>query len=167
MSQKRFALRPLRLTRQATNDEVERRSVQRGFVATMETARKKESVADACDTGRGECVDDTVLDEPMPVDEPTLYELESKSSVTAWNTVRSSVLDVVTESCAMTIEQKCFRCKGEAILRCLQCGPLGFFCESCFSELHQVLNIFHLPERWQVSFVKSSCLIICDTCVSE
>ena len=106
MSQKRFALRPLRLTRQATSDEVERRSVQRGFVATTETARKKESVADACDTGRGECVDDTVLDEPMPVDEPTLYELESKSSVTAWNTVRSSVLDVVTESCAMTIQQK-------------------------------------------------------------
>ena len=71
MSQKRFALRPLRLTRQATNDEVEQRSVQRGFLATMETSRKKESVADACDTGRGECVDDTVLDEPMPVDEPT------------------------------------------------------------------------------------------------
>ena len=35
MSQKPFALRPLRLTRQATNDEVERRSVQRGFLATM------------------------------------------------------------------------------------------------------------------------------------
>ena len=140
MSHWRLALRgPLRLTRQTTDDEVERRSVQRGFSAAMRTA---ELAPDSCDPAPGGCVDDQVQDEldepeavdnePIPVDEPTSYELESKSSVAGWEEVRSSVLNVLTESCAMKIGQGCLKCKQDAYLRCLQCGPLGFFVRVAF-----------------------------------
>ena len=50
----------------------------------------------------------------------------------------------------MKIGQECLNCKKEAGLRCLGCAPAAFFCEDCFSDLHMVVNIFHVPERWQV-----------------
>ena len=88
--------------------------------------------------------------EPIADDDPTTHELERKASVAAWEDVRESFLHVFTESFAMKIGQECLNCKKEAGLRCLGCGPAAFFCEDCFSDLHMVVNIFHVPERWQV-----------------
>ena len=100
------------------------------------------------DCGVGHC--DVSLVPSTELNEPTSYELECKASVGAWEEIRPSVLHVVTESSAMRIRQQCLNCKQNAILRCLQCGPVAFFCEDCFSDLHRRLNIFHLAEKWEV-----------------
>ena len=163
MSYKRFSLRPLRLTYQTTGDITECRDIHRGLINVDEVPAHKhipeegnKADADTCqsipeqehkslDCGVGHCdVSSTELDEP------TSYELECKASVGAWEEIRPSVLHVVTESSAMRIRQQCLNCKQNAILRCLQCGPVAFFCEDCFSDLHRRLNIFHLAEKWEV-----------------
>ena len=78
----------------------------------------------------------------MPVDEPTLYELESKSSVTAWNTVRSSVLDVVTESCAMTIEQNASDVKERLFSDAYNVDHWGSFARVVFQNYIKILTFF-------------------------
>lgn len=165
MSYKRFNLRPLRLTFQTTNDVTECRDVHRGLTCSGEVdgapSRKEGCEVDAV----GNTVSDQAhesLDwvnnhcDPSAVasaelDEPTSFELECKATVAAWEEIRPSVLHVITESCAMKIGQHCLNCKQNAILRCLLCGPVAFFCEACFLDLHRRLNIFHVAEKWEVS----------------
>ena len=82
--------------------------------------------------------------------EPTGHELESRSSVEGWEAIRIGLRNVVTESAAMPLEQKCFMCCDQASLRCPQCGPLGFYCCDCFKKAHCHVNVFHVAEKWEV-----------------
>ena len=82
--------------------------------------------------------------------EPTGHELESKASAAGWAVVRGGILTAVTEAAAMPLSQICHNCEHSATYRCQQCGPLGYFCEGCFLRSHSSMNIFHVPEKWEV-----------------
>ena len=82
--------------------------------------------------------------------EPTEHELSCKSSVAGWEGIRLKLRTSVTEGAAMPLGQKCIMCEETACYRCQQCGPLGYFCSSCFMKLHSRINIFHVPEQWEV-----------------
>ena len=77
---------------------------------------------------------------PTELEEPTSCELECKASVAAWEKVRHSMLHIVTESGAMQSGQKCLLCEKHAVLTCVNCGPVAFYCEGCFSDLHKYVN---------------------------
>ena len=55
--------------------------------------------------------------------EPTMYELECKSSVSGWEKIRPNMLTAVTEFTAMPFDQLCLNCQGTASIRCQRCGP--------------------------------------------
>ena len=44
---------------------------------------------------------------PSVTEEPTAYELESKSVVAGWQKIRGDVLKVVTEAAALPLDQSC------------------------------------------------------------
>lgn len=81
---------------------------------------------------------------------PSLYEIEQRSSVTAWEKLRSGFLSIATECSAMPVDQICLICKSAAVLRCQRCGPSIYYCFDCFSRQHEIANIFHMPEEWKV-----------------
>ena len=81
----------------------------------------------------------------------TYDELESRSMVAGWNEIRESALNAITETAAMPLEQACINCNSIALLRCRQCGPLGFYCLGCFQKYHKCVNFLHIPEKWEVN----------------
>ena len=83
--------------------------------------------------------------------EPTEHELACKASVAGWKGVQEELRVIVTQSAAMPPGQLCF-CEEAACLRCQQCGPRGFFCSPCFTKVHGHINIFHVPEKWEVRY---------------
>ena len=64
--------------------------------------------------------------------EPTGYEIESRSNVMGWWEIAQSMLEAVTEAYAMEPNQMCDICGNEVVFRCQQCGPVGFFLSGLF-----------------------------------
>ena len=60
--------------------------------------------------------------------------------------------NIVTKSGAMQSGQKCLLCEKHAVMRCVNCGPVVFYCEGCFSDLHKYVNTLHVAEKWEVSY---------------
>ena len=88
------------------------------------------------------------------VNEPTGYELENRAYIAGWTAIRDGIQTAVTEAAAMPVSQMCINdCGKLASLRCQSCGPLAYFCESCFSRNHSTVNIFHVPEKWEVIII--------------
>ena len=84
-------------------------------------------------------------------EEPSGYMLERQSDEVGWRNIHQQFLKAVTETAAMPNNQVCCQCKKVvASLRCERCGPLGFFCQSCFKQCHNGINIYHTPEKWEV-----------------
>ena len=84
------------------------------------------------------------------VQEPTCYEVESRAAVAGWESVRKGMLAAVTETSAMPIGQVCLHCNATALMRCRQCGPLGYYCSACLLLCHSTVNVFHVAEKWEV-----------------
>lgn len=82
--------------------------------------------------------------------EPSLHEIQSKVSVSAWQQLRERILTVTTESSAMPVGQICICCENQASFRCVKCGPFAFYCFECFSRQHRTANFFHVAEEWDV-----------------
>ena len=82
--------------------------------------------------------------------EPTEHELACRASVAGWKEVQEELRKAVTQSAAMPLGQLCIFCEEAACVRCRQCGPRGFFCSPCFTKMHSNINIFHVPETWEV-----------------
>ena len=82
-----------------------------------------DSPAGGMSTGEEDGIDFNMWDrEPSPG--PGLYEFSQKASVSAWESIRKSILKVVTESNAMPKNQLCICCREVlATFRCVQCGP--------------------------------------------
>ena len=93
---------------------------------------------------------DVATSEDSNLIEPTAYEVESKASASAWAMIRNGILVAVTETSAMPIGMKCLLCQSMASYRCQQCGPLVFFCEECSKKSHNITNLFHVLEKWEV-----------------
>ena len=60
------------------------------------------------------------------------------------------IINAITETAAIPLEQACINCNSTASLRCRQCGPLGFYCLQCFQICHKCVNFLHVPEEWEV-----------------
>ncbi len=73
-----------------------------------------------------------------------------KSSVEGWNEIRDLILITATERAALEKGQICSICSELASQRCQRCGPFAFFCSECFTNAHEVTNIFHLAEKWEI-----------------
>ncbi len=89
---------------------------------------------------------------PSDLVEPTSHELESRASVAGWESVRSVILNAVTEAAAMPLGQICLHCEATASIRCKQCGPFGYYCLECFLGCHNTVNLFHIAEKWEVQY---------------
>lgn len=83
--------------------------------------------------------------------QPSLHAIKQAANVKSWEKIRSSLLWVVTESQSMPVDQHCVFCPTLAKYRCLECGPIAYFCSECLGEYHSKINIFHTPEVWDVS----------------
>lgn len=94
--------------------------------------------------------DELFLDPAGTEPESTEHELRCLSSVEGWESIRDGLRKAVTESAAMPLDQRCVNCNEPASLRCQRCGPLGFYCSSCFGMLHCQVNVLHIPEKWEV-----------------
>ena len=155
MAYRHLTLRPLKLTHRTTDDVTRCVDIHRGMDESGSIPLQC-SISDVEDTL--DLHEQSVL-ASAELEDPTSYELECKASVAAWEEVRSSIFIAVTESYAMQNNQKCFNCENSAILRCVRCGPVAFYCEKCFSEFHKSVNIFHVAEKWEVS--DDTCFLHC------
>lgn len=82
--------------------------------------------------------------------EPSLLEIQSKASISAWQQLREKILVITTESSAMPVGENCMYCDDQAQFRCIKCGPFSYYCLLCFRQWHQTSNFFHIAERWEV-----------------
>ena len=85
--------------------------------------------------------------------DPSLHEIKQSANVESWRKIRSSLLKAFTESHSMHNEKKCVLCPSPAKYRCVECGPLVYFCPPCLGEAHSKTNLFHTPEVWDVSCI--------------
>lgn len=76
------------------------------------------------------------------------YSLVRKRQREAWSKLLPSFVRVTTENFVLATALMCFICNGPATMRCLDCGPLVYYCESCCQMEHQLRNIYHTPEWW-------------------
>lgn len=84
---------------------------------------------------------------------PTLHEIKQAANAEAWKSIRHDILHAATESYAMPVEQHCTACcKDDATYRCTECGPSVYYCPQCLWNSHSKANIFHTPEKWDVSY---------------
>ena len=160
MAYSRFTLPALRLTKRPTSGLKSVSSLQRGVSSEQLPNRdekevdqtKVQSSHDIYDTSDPfEDPDDSFTYAPVcDPNEPTGHELECKSMVSGWQKIQNNILETITELAAMPPGQTCLNCEKLAIFRCQQCGPMGFFCQECFQAYHKYVNIFHIPERWEV-----------------
>lgn len=87
-------------------------------------------------------------DDPMP----SLYSVKQRISSDAWEGVRELLRMACVESHILPENQVCVACSStEANIWCRRCGANAFFCEECWRASHERVNIFHVPEFWEVT----------------
>lgn len=75
-----------------------------------------------------------------------------QNSAKNWESIRSSLLNVIIESECIPLGRTCFVCNvAPAIFRCISCGIGQYFCENCVESLHKNVCVFHVVEQWKVS----------------
>ena len=92
--------------------------------------------------------------------EPTVYELQQRATVAAWEQLPGKMLSIAVENCALPVGQNCLTCINPAKFRCERCGPLVFYCFDCFCNQHETTNFFHVAEEWEVGR-PWVCLTVC------
>ena len=146
-----FSLPPLKLTLRPTSGGRSTQLIQRTVSSSQSTPKELNQVEhhenSAVDAGGfiNFTQDDLV--------EPTGHELETKSLISGWNAIRSNILNAVTGAAAMPLAQLCLHCEATASLRCQRCGPMGYFCPECFKKFHNIVNVFHVAQKWQVIII--------------
>lgn len=76
-------------------------------------------------------------------DEKKKYYNEQVSLEENWNSITETIFKRIIESQGFLENPFCIKCKKEAFLRCLDCGPNVYFCYDCDIYFHDVINIFH------------------------
>ena len=67
-----------------------------------------------------------------------------------WGKLRKSALHAVVEGKSMLPQTQCVHCNNAgAEIRCVQCGPSVFLCQSCAIFIHKY-SYSHTPELWKV-----------------
>ena len=152
----RLKLPPFKVT-QRTGAGVVNRSLPRGrkdsvpvkVSAGFETQKEEEEEQE-----KGDGLMEMVTDENSACQDESgavsLHAIKQKAATEAWSHVRSALLKAAVESSAMPADQCCINCYDSATHRCLQCGPLAYYCYECFVAAHSRVNFFHTGEIWKV-----------------
>ncbi|GES73169.1 hypothetical protein GLOIN_2v1886648 [Rhizophagus clarus] len=98
---------------------------------------------------------DTIDNEYMEIDEnvdcylPLFHEKKQKylndqiSLTKNWESISETIFKGIIKSQGFFEKSPCIKCKKEAFLKCLDCGPNVYFCNECDRFFHDVINIFH------------------------
>ena len=151
MSYRKFSLPPLRVTQRPTAAPKLSTLIQRG--GRSQAVPDVSTDPEAGDLAPNEPSFENEHNIGITPDllEPTEHELGCRSSVAGWDKIRDGIRMAVTENHAMPLGQVCIVCDDPSCLRCQQCGPFAYYCYPCFRKLHGYVNIFHIPEQWEVS----------------
>lgn len=68
-----------------------------------------------------------------------------------WADLRDGLFQIGMSHSTMPSEIHCYVCKAAAMIRCHDCAPDTYFCQSCGMDIHRDINLFHMPEKWTVS----------------
>lgn len=71
------------------------------------------------------------------------YYNEQISLMENWKSIIPITFNSIIEGQGFSENSFCIKCKKEAILKCLDCGPNIYFCYDCDIFFHDVINIFH------------------------
>jgi len=71
------------------------------------------------------------------------YQQKQNILTSNWKIVLDDIYNVMLENEAIPSNATCFNCSNSAVLRCLDCGPKIFYCNSCFEIFHHKVNLFH------------------------
>ena len=162
---KHFKLPPFKLTQRSAAG-VQVQDVHRGASSQQSPSDERGSLAQdnpASNQCQSSLLEPSAFSQgnPVPLDEPTHHELQSKASVRGWEKLRNGMLSAATESSAMPIGQLCLLCPEPAIFRCQECGPLMHYCSDCFRKQHEKANFYHVAEKWEVRYATESKSIVC------
>ena len=83
---------------------------------------------------------------------PTQTDHTKRKTIMAekWNCIRSNVTKVLIEGFGLLVGVYCNNCGESANIKCVQCGPLSFYCQMCAVEAHKSSLYHHLPKIWKV-----------------
>lgn len=151
---RKSAVPALKVTRWSTSGEKSTSSVHRRLDNTnTEATSDQPQIPRLGNELQNPIMDFEMMSHMQDNSEPTEHELSCLSSVAGWDEIRDKLRTAVTENAAMPQGQICINCAEIAWFRCQRCGPLGYFCSlSCYSHLHSGISLFHVPEKWEVSF---------------
>lgn len=153
---RKLVLPAFKVTKRSTVGYIVERNVPRGFKSKEKEPVRPQDTPEVSTSG-----EDGIDFNGEPSLGPGLYEISQKASVSAWESIRKSILKAVTESNAMPKNQLCTCCNEVlATFRCVQCGPCIYFCASCLPRQHLQSNIFHMPEQWKVCSEREVCLYL-------
>ena len=96
---------------------------------------------------------------------PSLYSIEERAKVASWKYIRKEIIDTMVENEAMPLSQLCIICSiKDAVCRCIQCGPIAYYCIDCLRNSHSCVNFLHTPEKLEVcihySFIMLTFIIL-------
>jgi hypothetical protein len=60
-----------------------------------------------------------------------------------WKAVLNNIYNIMLDNEAIPNNATCLNCNDFAVLRCIDCGPKIFYCNSCFEIFHHKVNLFH------------------------
>ncbi len=73
-----------------------------------------------------------------------------------WESITETIFKGIIKNQGFSEKSLCIKCKKEASLRCLDCGPNIYFCYECDTYFHNIINIFHqrITKNNQVTPIK-------------
>ena len=80
--------------------------------------------------------------------------LRQETLAEKWEELRNKLFNTGTSTSSMPLAAVCYVCQeDDATIRCHDCAPDTFYCESCGMSMHGDVNFYQYPERWTVSCI--------------
>ena len=81
------------------------------------------------------------------------HRLRQETLAEKWEELRDKLFKTGASTSSLPPEAVCYVCHKDATIRCQDCAPDTFYCESCGMGMHGDVNLYHYPERWTVSCI--------------
>ena len=107
-----------------------------------------DTVGESSSIGPGDYSAD-IGDDTMSSETP--HTRRKQKAAEKWEELRSALTRTVIENECLPPGVPCYICGNEDIaVRCVECGPFNYYCESCAIKLHENCYYHHCPEIWKV-----------------
>ena len=107
------------------------------------------------DTGQDDEAEDlftTIADKGSVTEEVSSHTKRKQKAAEKWKELLSASVDAIIEDQCLPRGVACYICETQYIaVRCIECGPLHYYCEQCATTLHKHGFYHHCPEIWKVS----------------